>query len=132
MAQGQLEQNSPVTAEVTLMLEDGTRYAHDGKLQFTDVTVDPNTGAVTLRALFPNPDHLLLPGMYVRADDHRRRSKPHAILAPQQGVARDAKGKPTALVVGKDNKVELRNLDRLAHDRQQLARDHRAQVWRPA
>lgn len=109
VAQGQLEQNSPVVAKVTLLLEDGTRYPLDGKLQFTNATVDPNTGAVTLRALFPNPDHLLLPGMYVRATIIEG-MKPHAILVPQQGTTRDTRGKPTALVIGKDNKVELRNL----------------------
>ena len=69
-----------------------------GKLQFTDVTVDPTTGAVRLRAIFPNPDGLLLPGMYVRATVIEG-VDPHGILAPQQGVSHDAKGEPTALVV---------------------------------
>jgi membrane fusion protein (multidrug efflux system) len=109
VARGQLDQNAPVVADVTLQLEDGTAYSQTGKLQFADVTVDPTTGAVTLRALFPNPQHFLLPGMYVRAVISEG-IDPHAILAPQEGVARDIKGEPTALVVGKHNKVEQRTL----------------------
>ncbi len=109
MAKGQIDQNAPVVAKVSLLLEDGTRYPLEGTLQFTDVTVDPGTGSVTLRALFPNPMHLLLPGMYVRATVAEG-VDPHALLVPQQGVIRDSRGEPTALVVGTDDKVELRTL----------------------
>jgi membrane fusion protein (multidrug efflux system) len=92
---------------VTILLEDGTRYEHDGKLAFSDVTVDPTTGSFALRVVVPNPDYLLLPGMYVRAvigDGERQ----HALLVPQQGVAHDQKGQTTSMVVGKDGKVEVR------------------------
>ena len=103
---------------VTLVLEDGTPYAEAGKLAFTDVTVDPTTGSVTLRAEFPNPKGDLLPGMYVRAFVSEGVAE-NAILVPQQGVARNAKGQATALVVGADGKVEPRTLevDRTIGDR---------------
>jgi membrane fusion protein (multidrug efflux system) len=97
------------TAVVKLKLEDGSDYAHEGKLQFTDVTVDPSTGAVRLRAIFPNPEGLLLPGLYVRATVTQG-TDPHGILAPQQGVGRNAKGEPTALVVDAKNFARLRVL----------------------
>lgn len=97
------------TAIVKLKLEDGSDYAHEGKLQFTDVTVDPSTGAVRLRAIFPNPEGLLLPGLYVRATVNQG-TDPHGILAPQQGVSRNAKGEPTALVVDAKNFARLRVL----------------------
>jgi membrane fusion protein, multidrug efflux system len=97
------------TAVVKLKLEDGSDYAHEGKLQFTDVTVDPSTGAVRLRAIFPNPDGLLLPGLYVRATVTQG-TDPHGILAPQQGVSRNAKGEPTVLVVDEKNFARLRVL----------------------
>lgn len=94
---------------VTVTLEDGTTYSHPGQLALTEVSVDESTGSVTLRAIFPNPDHELLPGMYVRASvSNGVRSE--AILAPQQGITRDAKGNGTALVVDKDNKVESRQV----------------------
>ena len=109
VAKGQINQSGPMITDVSLRLEDGTKYGQKGKLQFADVTVDPSTGAVTLRALFPNPNRFLLPGMYVRAIISEG-VDPHAILAPQQGVARNTKGEPTALVVGKDDKVEQRVL----------------------
>lgn len=109
VARGQINESKPVTADVTLKLEDGTIYDRKGTLQFADVTVDPNTGAVTLRAIFPNPQHLLLPGMYVRAEITEG-VDPHAILAPQRGVQRDVKGNPVALVLGKGDKVEQRTL----------------------
>ncbi len=92
--------------EVTLFLEDGTQYQLPGKLEFTDVTVDPGTGSVTVRAVFPNPDHVLLPGMFVRARIEQGTNE--AVLVPQQGVTRDSKGGATALVVAADNKVALR------------------------
>ena len=95
---------TPASAQVKLKLEDGSDYPQTGTLQFTDVTVDPSTGTVTLRAQFPNPDGVLLPGMYVRAVFDQA-VDPNAILVPQQGITRDAKGGATALVVGADNKV---------------------------
>lgn len=100
---------APAQTEVELQLEDGSTYAMKGSLQFTEVTVNPDTGAVTLRASFPNPDHLLLPGMYVRATI-REGQQSNALLVPQQGVSRNAKGEATALVIGKDQTVEPRVL----------------------
>ncbi len=94
---------------VKLALEDGTTYEHAGTLQFSEVTVDQGTGAVTLRAIFPNPDGLLLPGMFVR-EQLQEGIVQNGILAPQQGVTHNPKGEPTALVVGADDKVELRVL----------------------
>lgn len=96
-------------AEVTLKLDDGSDYPVKGKLQFTDVTVDPSTGAVRLRALFSNPDGLLLPGMYVRATVNQG-VDPRGILAPQQGVSHNARGEPTALVIDDKNIARLRVL----------------------
>jgi membrane fusion protein (multidrug efflux system) len=96
-------------ADVTLKLDDGSGYPLKGKLQFTDVTVDQTTGAVRLRALFPNPDGLLLPGMYVRATVIEG-VDPHGILAPQQGVSHNEKGEPTALVLDDKNIARLRVL----------------------
>jgi membrane fusion protein (multidrug efflux system) len=106
---GQVDRASPVTARVTLKLNDGTTYPLDGKLQFTDVTVDPATGTVQLRALFPNPDGTLLPGLYVRATITEG-VDPNGILVPQTGVGRDQKGAPTALVVDEHNIARLRIL----------------------
>lgn len=108
-ANGDLSRGGPATAAVRLKLEDGTDYSQQGTLQFSEVTVDPNTGAVILRAIFPNPNGLLLPGMYVRATVIEGVSD-KAILAPQQGVARDAKGNPTAIVVDDKGVARLRNL----------------------
>jgi membrane fusion protein (multidrug efflux system) len=94
---------------VTILLEDGSRYAHDGKLTFADVTVVPSTGSFLLRIVVPNPENLLLPGMYVRAlVSNGERS--NGLLVPQQGIARDPKGNTTAMVVGKDDKVEVRQV----------------------
>jgi membrane fusion protein (multidrug efflux system) len=106
---GALDRNLPLTARVTLQLDDGSSYAHDGKLQFTDVTVDPTTGSVRLRAIFPNPEGLLLPGLYVRATIIQG-VDPHGILAPQQGVSHDQKGQPIALVIDANNIARLRVL----------------------
>ncbi len=97
------------TVPVTIVLEDGARYSHGGKLTFADVTVDPTTGTFLLRVLAPNPDHLLLPGMYVRAV-FSIGTREDGVLVPQQAIARDPKGHTTALVVGKDGKVELRQV----------------------
>ncbi|MFP9468605.1 efflux RND transporter periplasmic adaptor subunit [Pectobacterium brasiliense] len=96
-------------ANVRLLLENGTEYTEAGTLEFSDVTVDETTGSITLRAIFPNPKHNLLPGMFVRA---RLDSgvNPTALLVPQQGVSRDPRGQATAMVVGEGDKVEPRTL----------------------
>ncbi|MBF1996058.1 multidrug efflux RND transporter periplasmic adaptor subunit SdeX [Serratia symbiotica] len=108
MVSGTLKQENG-KAKVKLLLENGTEYAQEGTLEFSDVTVDETTGSITLRALFPNPNHILLPGMFVRARlDEGVRSD--TLLVPQQGVTRNPRGDATALVVGMDDKVELRML----------------------
>lgn len=94
---------------VTLQLEDGSTYAQAGTMKLQEVAVDESTGAVTLRASFPNPDGTLLPGMYVRAVVEEA-VEPQALLAPQQGITRDPKGQATALVVGQDGKVAQRQV----------------------
>jgi membrane fusion protein, multidrug efflux system len=104
---GQVDRNAPLTAKVTLKLGDGTTYPLEGKLQFTDVTVNQTTGAVLLRALFPNPDGILLPGLYVRAVINEG-TDPHGILVPQSAVGRDQKGDPTVLVVDDQDTTKLR------------------------
>jgi len=97
-------------ARVQLLLPNGSTYPIEGRLQFSEVTVDPSSGAVTLRATFANPDGLLLPGMYVRARlVEGERSQ--VVLAPQQGISRDARGRATAMVVGANNKAELRQVE---------------------
>lgn len=108
LAAGQLT-GGPTSVPVRLKLEDGSDYPQEGKLQFADVTVDQTTGAVTLRAIFPNPAGVLLPGMFVRAEIAEGVA-PSALLAPQQGVSRDERGRPTALVVGSDGKAQQRSL----------------------
>jgi len=107
LADGRLQKAGENAAKVTLKLEDGSDYGHEGKLEFSEVTVDPGTGSVTLRAVFPNPDKVLLPGMFVHAQLVAG-LKSEAILVPQQGVTRNTKGEPTAMVVNAENKVELR------------------------
>lgn len=109
-ASGKLKLNGPGQAKVTLLVEDGTQYSRPGSLQFTDITVDQTTGSVTVRALFPNPDSVLLPGMFVRAKVEEG-VRENAFLVPQVGVTHDAQGKATARVVGPDNKVALRTLE---------------------
>ena len=94
---------------VKLLLEDGTAYPLDGTLQFSDVTVDQSTGSVTLRAVFPNPDGVLLPGMFVRTLIQEG-VREQALLVPQQGVSRNSKGDPFALVVNAESKAEYRPL----------------------
>jgi len=108
-AAGQLIAASSTEADVRLTLEDGSNYGPHGKLQFTEVSVDETTGSVTLRALFPNPDKLLLPGMFVheQIEEGRRND---AVLVPQLAVTHDQKGEPTALIVGAEDKVQLRTL----------------------
>ncbi|GLU33161.1 efflux RND transporter periplasmic adaptor subunit [Trinickia caryophylli] len=106
---GRLKTNGPGAAKVSLILEDGQTYSEKGKLQFTDVTVDQSTGSVTLRAIFPNPNRVLLPGMFVRARIEEGVND-QAMLVPQIGVTHDQKGQATALVVGADGKVGVRPL----------------------
>ncbi len=106
---GQIRQNGATSNKVQLALEDGTPYPLKGMLQFQDVTVDPATGSVRVRMVFPNPRNVLLPGMFVRALVEEGFND-KALLVPQQGVTRDLKGNPVALVVGKDEKVEQRML----------------------
>ncbi|MDQ2044227.1 efflux RND transporter periplasmic adaptor subunit [Pseudoalteromonas sp. 20-92] len=109
IASGRLGIDANSQTDVELIMEDGSAYSHKGTLQFSEVTVDPSTGSVTLRAKFPNPEKLLLPGMYARASIVEG-VKADAILVPQRGVSRNNKGEPTAMVVSKDNKVESRVL----------------------
>jgi membrane fusion protein (multidrug efflux system) len=97
------------STDVHLILEDGGRYPLTGVLQFAESVVDPATGTVTVRARFPNPNGLLLPGMYVRAEFAPLEMRA-AILAPQQGISRDVKGNATAVVVGRDSSAELRQV----------------------
>jgi membrane fusion protein (multidrug efflux system) len=107
--EGRLKTSGPNAAKVTLILEDGRPYPVPGKLQFSDVTVDQTTGSVTVRAVFPNPQHVLLPGMFVRARIEEGVND-RALVVPQIGITHDPKGNPTALVVGPDNKVVVRPL----------------------
>jgi membrane fusion protein (multidrug efflux system) len=95
---------------VTVVLEDGREYAQPGKLLVTGVNVDQTTGSVPLRAVMPNANKVLLPGMYVYVR-LQEGTDPNALLVPQRGVTRDRSGKPTALVVNKEGKVELRKLE---------------------
>jgi membrane fusion protein (multidrug efflux system) len=107
--EGRLQTEGIHAAKVTLVLEDGRTYTEQGKLQFSDVSVDQSTGSVTVRAIFQNKDRVLLPGMFVRARIQEG-TNDHALVVPQIGVTHDQKGTPTALVVNKDDKVELRQL----------------------
>ncbi len=109
IAAGRIRGDGPGQARVKLFLEDGTPYPLDGTLKFSEVTVDPSTGSFILRMVFPNQNHTLLPGMYVRALVQEGVAD-HAILVPQQGVSRDAKGNPVALIVDGSDKVEQRAL----------------------
>jgi membrane fusion protein (multidrug efflux system) len=109
IASGQIQTNGDNQASVTLTLEDASQYETPGRLQFSEVTVDQGTGSVILRAVFPNPKKILLPGMFVTA--HLEEGfVDNGILVPQQGVTHDPQGHATALVVNQDNKVELRML----------------------
>ncbi len=110
--------NGSTGRQVQLLLEDGTPYPLKGTLQFRDVTVDPTTGSITLRMVFSNPKQVLLPGMFVRAVVEEGINE-EAVLIPQQGVGRDPKGNPIALVVSAAGKVEQRAivLDRAMGDR---------------
>jgi membrane fusion protein, multidrug efflux system len=109
LANGQIKSAGNDQVPVKLLLEDGSSYEQAGALQFSEVTVDQGTGAVTLRAIFPNDAGILLPGMFVR-EQLEEGILQNGILAPQQGVTHNQKGEPTALVVGADGKVQSRIL----------------------
>jgi membrane fusion protein (multidrug efflux system) len=109
MAKGGLSREGQASLRVKLILPNGTTYPVEGRLQFAEVSVDPETGSATLRATFPNNDGFLMPGMYVRAQVVEG-VRQNAILAPQQGITRDPRGRATGLVVGAQNKVEQRNV----------------------
>ena len=106
LANGTLQQENG-KAKVELLTQNGEKLPQTGTLEFSDVTVDQTTGSLTLRAIFPNPDHSLLPGMFVRAR-LQEGTNPNAILVPQQGVARTPRGDATVMVVGQGDKVEVR------------------------
>lgn len=108
LKQSNLQKNN-ATSSVQLLMENGQPYPLKGSLQFSDVTVDESTGSITLRAVFPNPQHRLLPGMFVRARIDEG-IQPDAILVPQQGVTRTPRGDATVLVVNDKDQVELRNV----------------------
>jgi len=109
LASGKLEKIGDNAVRIRLHLENGTTYAHEGRLQVSGVTVNTDTGAITLRALVPNPQHLLIPGMYVRATLDKG-VDPQALLVPQQAISRDTRGQGVALVVLADGKVEQRTV----------------------
>jgi len=115
--QGRLNQSGKGQNRVKLLLEDGTEFPMEGTLQFRDITVDPTTGSVILRAVFPNPDGILLPGMFVQALVKEGVNE-EAILIPQQAVSRNPKGNPLALIVDSAGKVQQRmlTLDRAMGD----------------
>jgi membrane fusion protein (multidrug efflux system) len=109
MGEGQLDSNGKNQKQVKLLLDDGTEYAHKGHLQFRDITVDPSTGSVNLRIIFPNPGGVLMPGMFVRAVVQEG-IHTSALLIPQQAVSRDPRGNPLAFIINQEGKVELRPL----------------------
>jgi membrane fusion protein (multidrug efflux system) len=117
LGEGSINHDTANQNRVKLILEDGREYPAEGALQFRDVSVDPTTGSVIIRMVFPNPDGVLLPGMFVRAVVKEGVSE-KAILIPQQAVSRDPKGNPTALTVNASGKVEQRmlTLDRAIGD----------------
>jgi membrane fusion protein (multidrug efflux system) len=106
LADGQIKSSGANEAPVTLILEDGSQYQEAGHLEFAETTVDQTTGSVIMRAIFPNPQELLLPGMFVTARLEEGVAQ-NALLVPQQGVTHDPQGNATALVVDADNKVEM-------------------------
>ena len=106
---GRLDEDGTNQKKVQVVLEDGTPYSMEGTLQFQDITVDLTTGSVILRAVFPNPQGVLLPGMFVRAVVKEGVNK-QAILIPQQSVSRDPKGNPSVLIVDSEGKAEQRRL----------------------
>lgn len=110
LARGEIQKAGVNAAKVSLVLENGRTYPLEGQLEFSDVTVNQDTGSITLRAVFPNPDADLLPGMYVRAV-LQTGVKAQGLLVPQQAVSRDSTGKPTVFVVAAGNKLERRVLE---------------------
>jgi len=110
LASGKLKRIGRDEARIKVLLEDGSEYTHPGRLSFSGVTVNPTSGSVTLRAILPNPDGLLMPGMYVRALLEEAVDET-AILVPQQSVTRTAKGEALVLVVNAQNKVEQRFIE---------------------
>jgi len=117
LEEGRLTNNRQIQNKVRLLLEDNTQYPLEGALQFRDVTVDPTTGSVNLRIIFPNPKGYLLPGMFVRAVLEEG-VNPNALFVPQQAVSRNPKGEPYALTVDAEGKVRQRmlKLDRAIGD----------------
>ena len=109
LANGRLKKANNNEAPIKVILEDGTIYNHEGILKVSGVTVNPTSGAVTLRAIVPNKEGLLLPGMYVRARLEEAVNE-KAILVPQQSVSRNSQGEAIILVVNPESKVELRTL----------------------
>lgn len=107
LTSGRLEKAGDNAARALLKLEDGSQYEHEGRLEFSEVSVDESTGSVTLRAVFPNPDRILLPGMFVHAQLVAG-ARSNAILVPQQGVSRTPRGEAVAMLVTAENKVEQR------------------------
>ncbi len=110
MASGQLRKGGASQSKVKLILEDNTPYSLEGVLKFSEVTVDQSTGSITLRTVFPNPKHILLPGMYVRAVVEEGVND-KAILVPQRGVSRNPDGSAIVMVVGGEEKVEPRTIN---------------------
>jgi len=117
LEEGHLNRNGKIRNKVRLLMEDDAKYPLEGELQFRDVTVDPTTGSVILRIVFPNPKGILLPGMFVRAVVEEGVNR-QAILVPQQAVSRNTKGNPLAMIVDAQGKVEQRmlTLDRAVGD----------------
>jgi membrane fusion protein (multidrug efflux system) len=107
LRRGQIKQGGSDEAKIRLLLEDGSSYPEEGILKFSDVTVDPSTGSVTLRALFPNPHNLLLPGMFIRGIVQEGIQE-QGILIPQQGVTRNPAGEAMVMLIGAEEKVEPR------------------------
>jgi membrane fusion protein, multidrug efflux system len=117
LKEGRLDQSGANQKKVQLIMEDGTAYPLEGTLQFRDVTVDPTTGSVVLRIVFPNPNDILLPGMFVRAVVQEGVNN-QAILIPQQAVSRDPRGNPFTLIIDEKSNVQQRmlTLDRAIGD----------------
>lgn len=107
--EGRIDRGADATRSVSLVLEDGSTYPHAGRLRLAEVAVEASTGAVTLRAEFPNPDGLLLPGMYVRAV-LTEGVQPAAVLIPQQALRRNRQGRPEVQLVNAEGRVELREV----------------------
>jgi len=110
LAEGKLTKDGAALSGIKLQLEDGRNYPLEGKLELTDVTVDQTTGSVTLRAIFPNPDNILLPGLYVRATVPEG-TNPSGLLVPEQGVTRDQKGQSVVMIVDGGGKAQSQNIE---------------------